>query len=203
MTVLTPPAIFAEISRFDLAPVANTQSGGRSPFDGTEQTLEQPGTRWAATLAWEGLTLPEWRRLLAFLTRLNGPAGRFTWAPPLARQGTRTGGVVAGAGQTGTSLATSGWTGTGLALAEGDLVGWLDPTGRPALHMVVADANPGGGSTVTVAIAPPIRRSPADLAPLVLASPTAVWKLVQQRNGASVRDGMIGSLSIEIEEALV
>ncbi len=81
MTVLTPPPVFGLPSRFSFAPIANTQSGGRSPFDGTEQWIRQPGERWGAQLAWEGLTQDEWRPLLAFLTQLGGRAGRFAWSP--------------------------------------------------------------------------------------------------------------------------
>ena len=201
MAILTPPAEFIP-SRLTPTLVANTQSGGRSPFDGTEQTLELPGARWAATLAFEGLTEAEWRPVFAFIASLGGGAGRFAWALPILRRGTRTAGVVGAAGQTGKTLATTGWTGSGTAARAGDLIGWNDPTGRPQLHIVTADVTPVAGAA-TLAIAPAIRRSPNAAAALALTAPTAVWKLAGDRNPMEIVTGLIAGGSLEIEEALV
>jgi hypothetical protein len=88
MTIIAAPAILSEPSTLSVALMANTQSGGRSPLDGTEQTLRQPGERWMASLGFEGLTQDEWRPLMAFISRLGGRAGRFTWSPPLPRRAT-------------------------------------------------------------------------------------------------------------------
>ena len=203
MTILVPPLVFGLPSRFSFALQAHTQSGGRSPFDGTEQTLEQPGARWAGTLGWEGLTADEWRPLMAFLATLGGRAGRFAWGPPVPRRGTRTGGVVAGAGQVGKQLATSGWAGAGFVARAGDWIGWTGADGRPALHMVTADVDVGAATTATLPIAPAIRRSPAAGAALALAAPTSVWRLAGDRNPLDIARGLIAGGSLDIEETLV
>lgn len=206
MAVLTPPAEFVP-SRFTLAPVSNTQSGGRSPFTGSLQTLEMPGQRWAASLQFEGLTAEEWLPILAFLAQLGGQAGRFDWAPPWpARRGTAAAGAapgprVATAGQTGKTIQTTGWAAGGLVARAGDLIGWADPAGRPALHMVTGDVAASAG-TVAIPIAPMIRRAPAANAPLVYPAPPARWMLTANRTPLDIRPGMVASGSVEIEEAL-
>lgn len=150
---LTPPPVFLLPSRLTLAPVANTQSGGRSPFDGSEQTLELPGQRWTASLGWDGLTEDEWRPLLAFLASLGGRAGRFFWGPPVPRRGDagstdgRTPRVL-DANQLGRSLTTTGWGASGFAARAGDMIGFTAANGRRALHMVTADV-PSSTPTAT------------------------------------------------------
>jgi hypothetical protein len=201
MTVLSFPSDVLAPSSLTLDIVANTQSGGKSPFDGTEQTLEMPGAAWMAKVTFENLQNAEWRSLLSFLVDLGGKAGRFTWAPPFTRQGTATGGHINGAGQTGKSLVTAGWGGTGYAARNGDLIGWTDPTGRPALHIVTADATPSGGAC-TLAIAPAIRRPPADATALALTAPVALWRLADDTNGMDWMTGDFGNFQNTFVEAI-
>jgi hypothetical protein len=206
MTILTPPAVFNLPSRLTFAPVANTQSGGRSPFDGTEQTLRQPGERWGATLGWDGLTQAEWRPLMAFLAQLGGRAGRFTWSPPFPRRASglgASGPIVAGAGQTGASLALSGWQASAQAFLAGDLLSWTDAAGRRRLHMATADVTASGGGTCTVAIAPPLRSPPVNASAVEILAPSGVFRLSQDRNPMDLVRGLIAGGSIDIEEALV
>lgn len=392
MTIIAAPAILSLPSRFSLAPIANTQSGGRSPLDGTEQTLRMPGERWAAQLGFEGLTQEEWRPLLAFVAQLGGRAGRFTWSPPLPRRaaglagrtnwvtngeftgagvgatgagwtlrppgaggsvsvagtgvdvggeryidlafagnmaGAFAGGIemaadavaapgqswtgamtfqtiggvsnvtqvtarvgevsagvvvaeavstttvgpltsatrrtatrlmaagtsaarlrldvrvtpgaayamtlrvelpqleraaaasayipttpagpvtvqegpfVNGAGQAGTSLALRGWLPLAQAFRAGDLLGFTDTTGRQRLHMATADATASEAGLVTVPIAPPIRRAPADGATVTIVSPLTLWRLSQDRNPMEVLRGLLAGNTLDIEEAIV
>lgn len=193
-------------SRFRLIPTANTQSGGRSPFDGTEQTLALPGARWAAEIGFEGLDSSEGRPLLAFLSAMGGAAGRFTWNPPLPRRGggTSAGGLgprIKTAGLTGTTVVTTGWAGAGVTVATGDLVGWLDPTGRPQLHMVQFEAT-RVGADCTFNVWPAIRRSPAADTALELVAPTAIWRLSEDANPFDFGRGLVGATTLRIEEAL-
>lgn len=198
-------------SDFQIELAGNTQSGGRSPFDGTEQTLELPGSPWVAELSFEGLPEEEHRPLLAFLSRLNGRSGRFSWAPPLPRRATATGTVtIGGAGQTGKVLATAGWPATVVCARLGDFLSWDDGTGRTALHQVVADpagdaldvASNGAGQCAFT-VAPALRRSPPNGGAVNYAAPTAIWKLSQDRgNGLRVRRGLIAGGTLQIEEAL-
>lgn len=202
MTVLAWPAGVLEPSSFKPRLIANTQTGGRSPFDGTEQTLVQPGARWGCDLTWEGLQQEEWRVLAAFLWSLVGRGGRFTWALPIPRRGTRTGGLVNGANQSGRTLATDGWSGSGYAVQVGDWIGWTDATGRPALHHVTADATPVAGAC-SIAITPALRRPPPDNAALVLTAPPAVWMLAtDELPDTDIRPGLMADISIQIQEAV-
>lgn len=210
MTVFAWPSDILP-STFQPTLIGNTQSGGRSPFDGTEQTLEQPGARWGFDLAFEGLPAEEHRRLLAFLASLRGRAGRFTWSPPLPRQGTAGGApVMRLAGQTGTKVHTQGWTASApLCVALGDFLSWDDGTGRPALHMVTgnATAEPSNSGATPEGlcdfhVSPPLRRSPALLAPLTVSGAIGVFRLVDDRAGLNFGRGLIAGGNLQIEEAL-
>lgn len=391
---LLPPPVFSLPSRFSFGLLANTQSGGRSPLDGTEQTLRMPGERWVASLGWDGLTPDEWRPLAAFITALGGRAGRFGWSPAallprratgiagrtnlvpnsefvgagvgtpgagwtlvgvngasaavagagidtdgaayidIAASGGATGtnravqlditpraimepgwiltaaatlqvigaptnltnvrvglaefngdgsqteqqfsnGVVtplltaaerrsvsgvgdptvaraalridirganaaafsgtvrvkrpqleraaaatayiattslpvtvaegpfvAGAGQAGSVLALRGFAAGADACRTGDLLGFVDPGGRPRLHMVTSDATAAEAGTCSVAIAPPLRGAPADGAACLLAAPTAIWRLTADRSPLDIARGLIAGGTLEIEEAV-
>lgn len=195
-------------SRFRIELVANSQSGGRSPFDGTEQTLELPGARWAADLSFEGLPSEEHRPFLAFLTALRGRAGRFDWRVPLPRQGVAGGTpVIRQAGLTGVVVRTSGW-GAGVAVVPGDFVGWTDPTGRPALHQVTGDANEAPNSVTSAAgiadfsVTPPIRRAPALNAPFFSSNAVGRFRLAEDRAGLDIARGLMAGGNLRIEEAI-
>lgn len=210
MTILTFPTEVPAPSDMSFGLVANTQSGGRSPFDGTEQTLELPGSRWAAELRWRDLDVAEWRALTAFVDKLGGRAGRFTWSP-IARFPVRGAGPLGGtplvgaAGQTGKSLATYGWNGGNgtVVLRTGDMIGYTDPTGRSMLHRVTADATVSGGDQATLSLAPAIRRSPSANAPLNVSAPSPVWRLSRDEGMADYTPGDRGfSISLAIEESI-
>jgi len=201
---------------FDLA--YNTQSGGVSPFDKTEQTLEMPGGRWVSRLEFQDLDIIEGRSLSAFLNLLRGRAGRFQWGPPswpMRGSAPIYGGaaVINGAAQTGDLIQLRGFTANRPDLFfPGDLLAWLDPRGRPQLHQVIANgsvpdysiASSGsdGAGLCSVRVAPPIRRSPNDGATLNLNAPIGVFKLASDQPSTAFAGGMFGSGSVNIEEAL-
>ncbi len=215
MTILAFPAEILGPTNMQLSLRGNTQSGGRSPFDGTEQTLELPGAAWIASLTFRlhsGEQAPhagQAQVLEAFLASLRGRAGRFTWAPPRRRRGvaqTLPGGQatrqVSGAAQTGSSIVTAGWPASAANLyLPGDSIGWLDPTGRAQMHMVTAPAGSTAAGLCTIAITPPIRRSPTSGTPL-LAAPAPVWRLAQDAPRIGhLPNGMV-EFTLDIEEAL-
>lgn len=205
-------------SSYDLYLAFNTQSGGVSPFDKSEQTLEQPGARWGARLNFENLSISEGRLLTAFLHGLRGRAGRFTWGPPSwAPQGSAIadGGssVINGASQSGVLVQTRGFVASRPAIFyPGDFLSWPDTTGRPQLHQVVADgAVPNGnfvatgsnaGGLCSFRVSPPIRRSPNDGAVLSIAAPTGLFRLSKDAVPPSFTGGMFASCSVDIEESI-
>lgn len=202
MTILTWPAIVAP-SKMSLYLRSNNVSH-TSPFTGSTQTIVRPGSRFQADLTWETLSDEDRRTMAAFLARLNGQAGRFTWGPPAYdRRGAATGTpLVNGATQTGTTLNVDGWTSGGVAMQTGDLLSFVGANGRSELHMVVADATPSGGATA-LTIAPQIRSSPADNAAVEIVAPVGVWKLLDDEQGQlETRAGWFGALSLQIEEAI-
>ena len=219
-TLSWPVSIIAPVE-LSLELRANTQTGGRSPFTGTETTLAMPGARWAASMSYRlssGSSQPtagQAQVLSAFLSRLRGRAGRFTWGPTQAmprRSTTSVAGtpVINGANQTGDVLSTRGWpASTANIFMPGDFLSWLDPTGRPQLHQVFGLTTGGAsgvpsdaGGVCNVAISPSIRRSPADGVALNVLSPVGIFRLsddgVRQRH----RPGLITEFTINIEEAL-
>lgn len=203
MAILTFPASLPAPNSMRLGLSANTQSGGRSPFDGTEQTLALPGARWVAELRYTNLTLPDHRVMDGFVAALGGRAGRFTWSPPRPRRATRGGSAqVFGGGQTGTLLTTGFWSGSGLCFAAGDMFSYINVAGRPILHMATADATVDGSNACTVSIAPMIRRIPSDGALLNLTAPTAVWRLAEDAVMTDYAPGGFADVVLSIEEAI-
>jgi len=96
----------------------------------------------------------------AFLVKLNGQQHRFTLQDHSHTLRGAGGGnlVVNGASQSGTTLVCDGATANvNNYLREGDYVSFNNE-----LHMVVADTNSDGSGNVSISIAPPIRKSPAD-----------------------------------------
>lgn len=169
------------------------------------QTYARVGARWFGTYELPPMRRPDAEGWIAFLTALNGRAGRFYGGDPSARtpRGVATGTpVVAGASQTGTSLSTSGWTGgvTGI-LKTGDYVAWATPTGHRELHKLTADATSAAGGTATLAIAPDIRESPANGATVIVQSATCIMRLLTNEEAAwDVDEALIFGIKFSGEE---
>jgi len=207
MTILPFPSVIAP-SAMTWRLTGNTQTA-TSPFDGTTQTLRQPGERWEATLTWETLVEADTRKLEAFFAFLSGRAGRFTFSRPdrpRRGDGVPAGPVtISGAGQTGTQIILAGWTyGGSWSFLAGDMVGWNDPAGRPQMHVVTGDVGgPGPDGRVLANIAPAIRRSPADGAAVTF-TPAAVFRLRADDGGnMGLRPGAFGRITLDILEALI
>ena len=153
-----------------------------SAEDGSVQTKIKPGAQWLLEAVLPPMLQATAQPWTAFLSELDGPAGRFFAGDPfkLAPLGVGTGTpLVHGASQTGTSLITDGWTTgqTGIML-KGDMFHIPLPSGGRSLHQVTADVNSDGGGNATLAVHPAIRESPANNAVLVTASPTCVMRLL-------------------------
>jgi hypothetical protein len=195
-----------------------TQSSD-SPFDGSRQTIAMPGAKWHGTMVWGPMPPYNWRVLGAFLSSLQGSAGRFTYTHPMVWRrclnpvsaiGSP---VVNGGSQTGSTLVTNGWTPYATIFVPGDFFSFVDPTGRPRMHQVTPgltgdgfiDADAGGNATLS--ISPPLRVSPNSGAALTCDFPLAVWMLNDDKQGTMAQKaadgGGRGSTSLDIIEALV
>lgn len=154
-----------------------------SAEDGSVQTKIKPGAQWLLEAVLPLMVQAAAQPWTAFLSELDGPAGRFFAGDPfkLAPLGVGTGTpLVDGASQIGTSLITDGWTPsqTGIML-KGDMFAMDLPGGGRSLHQITADADSGAGAgAATLAIHPAIRESPANNATIITASPTCVMRLL-------------------------
>lgn len=213
MTILTFPTLNASgVARgphiAQMQVVANTQSL-TSPFDGSVQTIANPGQRWRFGLQYRDLPVGDWRTLMAFIASLGGRAGRFTFSPPHNRRratATISGTVrVMGAGQTGATLAIDGLPNSVVVFEAGDWISFPNSASRPQLHQVTAQATTNGSGEVTLSIAPPLRGSPADNAIVTWSAPTGVFMLESDDGGAvTMEAGNVerADISLDIIEAL-
>lgn len=147
-----------------------------SPLSGDMQTLSLPGARWVATYTLTTRKREEMADITAFLTNLNGMAGRFYGYDPAATnpRGIGTGSpLINGSSQTGKSIITDGWTTsqTGI-LKAGDYF-----TVNSELKMVTADCNSDGSGNATIAFSPALRDSPVDNAAITVTNPTCIMRL--------------------------
>ena len=180
--------------------VANTQSFA-SPLNGSVQTVELPGARWAGQIFYETLEDPDIRLLESFLDQLRGRAGRFNMLnfARLSPSGVGTGSpVVSASGQTGVTLATSGWTisQTGIMKA-GDLF-----VVNTELKRIVTTVNSSGTGTATLTFEPPLRASPPLSAVITVNSPTVKCMLSDDnQNQIEMYGPNLGSLTMNFVEA--
>lgn len=203
MTVLTFPTIRCPAEASERL-IGLTQTH-ESPFDGTTQTLELPGARWEFTMTWPTLSPDDRRELSAFLARLRGRAGRFTYGPFWSPRRAVGGGspVINGAGQSGTTLSTSGWAASAQAMRAGDWLSYLDTAGRQRLHQVVADATASASGVAALVISPPIRRAGANGAVIEISAPVGVFMLTDDNAPSiNIRAPSLGQITMTIREAL-
>ena len=181
MTTLSWPSVSVQPTRFEWWLAAVTQEH-RSPLDGTVQTQGLSAARWEARVEYYNVSADDAAILKAFIVAMRGRAGR-VYVREFGRPGPRgVGGgtpVVDGAGQAGASLAvaggplsTSGW------LQTGDIFGV-----NGQAYMLTAPANTDGTGDATLAIAPPLRSSPANGATVTLVAPQVTMMFAGDRNG--------------------
>lgn len=157
MTTFTFPAITPSTNTFEL--VANTRTF-QSPLTNAIQTSSRKGSLWRASLQFNNLSGADRKVMQAFLVKLNGQEHRFTLHDHSHTRRGAGGGTltVNGATQSGTSLVCDGATASvNNYLRAGDYISF-----NSELHMIVADANSDASGNITLSIAPPIRKTPAD-----------------------------------------
>ena len=180
MPTLTLPSFPAfRSSRFGLR--ANSQSF-ESPLTRTVQTLELTGARWFATYELPPMKRDRSAIWMAWLTSLQGRAGRFYGYDPDCRRPRGTGAgtpLVNGASQSGLSLITDGWSVSQFVLRAGDYF-----TVNGELKMVTADASANGAGQATIAFTPSLRASPADNAALTLNDASCTMMLIDDEQAA-------------------
>ncbi len=176
-TLTFPVDILPATAMFGLQ--SNTESF-TSPLNRATQTVERPGALWKARLTFTTMSLSQQRRLKAYLTTLNGMAGR-TYLWPHENPGSALYNPVVNGSMTDfRSLPTKSWPASTLVLRAGD---YLEVGGE--LKMVTADVTSDAGGLAAVPVGPPFRKAPANLAAITLDKPKAfmllasdVWEFV-------------------------
>ena len=157
MATFAFPNITPATNTFEL--VSNTRTY-QSPLTNAVQTASRKGSLWKASMQFNNLSGDDRKVMQAFLVKLNGQQHRFTLqdhshTPRGAGGGTLR---VNGASQSGTTLVCDGATASVTNyLRAGDYISFNNE-----LHMVVVDADSDASTNVTLSIAPPIRKTPAD-----------------------------------------
>jgi len=157
MTTFSFPSITPATNTFEL--VSNTRTY-TSPLTNAVQTASRKGSLWKASLQFNNLSGDDRKVMQAFLVKLNGQQHRFTLQDHSHTLRGAGGGTlrVNGASQSGTTLVCDGATASVTNyLRAGDYISFNNE-----LHMVVVDANSDASTNLTLSIAPPIRKTPAD-----------------------------------------
>ena len=195
MAVQDFPSIVAESQDFGIR--YNTQVS-TSTLNGSIQTIELPGARWAGSLGYRDLTVAESAEFKAFLLRLRGSAGRFyygdyTHSAPFT---TITGSTVVNAGSTRSVIETTVTTGS---FSVGDYIQIGTDESRE-LKMVIAASNISNVWDLT--IEPPIRRATFIGQSVVYNNPTGVFLLSSsdQAKWASRSKAQLSDIQIDFVE---
>lgn len=195
----TPGPATAEIGMNDAVAVF------ASPFTGVQQTQAFPGGDfWDATV-----TLPPMYRATAapweaFLAELRGRANVLQLSDPRYKTPLGSGaGVPVVAAATGqnlpmtTSLVTRGWTANAAGvLLAGDRfqVGYR-------LYMACETVNADAGGNATITVWPSLREAPPDATALVLANPSGLFRLVNNRRAIHWSPAQLTTASLKCVEA--
>lgn len=176
-----------------------------SPFTGQQQVYKHQGQWWEMEVTLPPMKRADAEQVAAFLVKLNGRFGTFTFGDPLntAPRGVGTGTpLVNGAGQTGTDLVTDGWTPntTGI-LRAGDWI-QLGTGSSSRLHKVLDDVNSNGSGNATLTLFPDLRTSPADNAVITVSSPKGLWRLAANEVDYSIDEASIYGMTFACVEAL-
>ncbi len=195
MTTFTFPSITPTTNTFEL--VANTRTF-QSPLTNAIQTTSRKGSLWRASLQFNNLSGDDRKTMQAFLVKLNGQEHRFRLHDHSHTTRGAGGGtlLVNGASQSGTSLVCDGATANvSNYLRAGDYISFNNE-----LHMVVADANSDNSGNITLSIAPPIRKTPADDTVIDYTAPVSGVFMLSGRASWNTQPGIISNYNIDAVE---
>ena len=195
MTTFAFPSITPTTNTFEL--VSNTRTF-QSPLTNAVQTSSRKGSLWKASLQFNNLSGDDRQEMQAFLVKLNGQQHRFTLHDhSYTRRGAGGGTLlINGASQSGTALVCDGATANvNNYLRAGDYISFNNE-----LHMVVVDANSDASGNVTLSIAPPIRKTPADDTDVDYLTPVSGVFMLAGPASWDTQPGIISSFTIEAVE---
>jgi hypothetical protein len=171
----------------------------RSSLTNAVQTSGRKGAFWRTTATFSNLQDADKGKVQGFLAKLNGQEHRLEFSDyGYDRQGTAPSSnslVVNGNDQLGSTHNADGATAnkTGY-LKAGDYI-----EVNNALHIVTSDCNSNGSGQVAIPIAPPLRSSPTNNAPIEFVAPKSVMMLVSEPKWTT-QPGLIASFTIDAVE---
>lgn len=159
------------------------------------------GFIWQMECPLVALTREEAAVIEAFLMDLEGRVNTFrcplpNWSGLLSGYAGNAG-LVKGAGQLGTSLETDGWEPSALLLERGD---WF--TVNDELKMCSANVSADGAGEAELTFKPPLRRAPADNAPIVISEPYALMSQAASAEPWSLRPAQQSRYLLRAQESL-
>lgn len=170
---------------------ANTRKH-QSPFTKSRRSLSIPGACWSFVAVWRNLGMADRAIFEAFISDLDGTAGRFYFSHPMwpVPRGTARGtGTCAAAAQFATALVLSGAGITaGTTLLKGDFIEVQVAGQSPMLERLVADATESGGA-ITVSVKPMLRLAVPSSTPFTLVAPRAQFELLDDKQSMPVLPG--------------
>jgi len=193
------PDITPTTQTFEL--VTNT-SQFQSPITGAVQTLSRKGSHWKTRMTFRNLSGSDRAELQAFIAKMDGQAHRMRLEDyGRVRNGAATSPqsvLVDGAGQTGSSIDLDGASANVTNFFKaGDYMSFNNE-----LHMVTADASSDGTGSLTVSIAPPIRKPTDNNDAVQIFSPVGVFMMINNPRW-NTESSYISSITIEaIEDVL-
>jgi hypothetical protein len=134
-----------------------------------------------------------WR---SFFAKMQGAANDFRLpVSEIAQSASTATPLVNGGSQTGRSIVTDGWPLSSTVLSAGMYV-----TINNQLLQLTADVVSNGSGQATISVAPAVRTSPADNAPIEFKNPYALMYMLEEPT-VSVEPGLVYSTSFSAREA--
>ncbi len=200
MTIYTFPSIVPASNTFEL--ISNTRTF-QSPLTNAVQTVGRKGSLWKISMQFNNLTAADRATMQAFLAKLNGQQHRFYvqdhgYTLRGTAPDTPDNLKVAGAGQTGTTLNADGASNSRSGyLTAGDYVAFNNE-----LHMVTDICSSSNTGTITIPIAPPIRKPTPDNSVITYIAPKGVFMLASSASW-DTKPGLVSSFTVEgVEDVL-
>lgn len=175
-----------------IQPAQNNISG----WTGARQVLASGRGWWECSVSLPPMvgeaSVAPWR---SFFAKLQGAANDFRLpVNEIAQSSASATPLVNGGSQTGRSIVTDGWPVSSTVLSAGMYV-----TINNQLLQLTADVVSNGSGQATISVAPAVRSSPADNAPIEFKNPYALMYLMEEPT-VSVEPGLVYSTSFNARE---
>lgn len=176
-----------------IQPAQNNISG----WTGARQVLASGRGWWECSVSLPPMvgeaSVAPWR---SFFAQMQGAANDFRLpVNEIAQSASTATPLVNGASQTGRSIVTDGWPVSSTVLSAGMYV-----TINNQLLQLTADVVSNGSGQATISVAPAVRSSPADNAPIEYKNPYALMYLLEEPT-VSVEPGLVYSTSFSARES--